>query len=248
MKYTLVGNGRMGQQVAGAIEASGEHTVHDILDVDAEISEHSFSGSDVIVDFTVRDAFLVNLPAMLASRVPVVVGTTGWDREMPIVRSMVEKSGSSLLYSANFSLGVNVFLRTVREAARMIAPFEDFDIAFSEQHHIAKADFPSGTALRAAEMILEANSRKKSIVSQLSIDRKIDPDELQVAAIRLGSVFGQHAAYINSESDDIVVSHTARNRKGFAGGAVQAGKWLAQKHTTRPDFYTMDDFLDEVLG
>jgi len=248
MKYTLVGNGRMGQQVASAIEASGEHTVHDILDVDAEISEHSFSGSDVIVDFTVRDAFLVNLPAMLASRVPVVVGTTGWDREMAIVRSMVEKSGSSLLYSANFSLGVNVFLRTVREAARMIAPFEDFDIAFSEQHHTAKADFPSGTALRAAEMILEANSRKKSIVSQLSTDRKIDRDELQVAAIRLGSVFGQHAAYINSESDDIVVSHTARNRKGFAGGAVQAGKWLAQKHTTQPDFYSMDDFLDEVLG
>ena len=97
-------------------------------------------------------------------------------------------------------------------------------------------------------MILEANSRKKSIISQLSTDRKIEPDELQVAAIRLGSVFGQHAAAINSESDDIVVSHTARNRKGFAGGAVQAGKWLAQKHTEQPGFYTMDDFLDEVLG
>ncbi len=248
MKYTLVGYGKMGQQVAGVIESSGEHEVHKVLDVDAAITKESFTGSDVIIDFTVRTAFLDNLPAMLASNVPVVVGTTGWDAEMPMVRQKVEDAGSSLMYSANFSLGVNIFLRTVREAARMIAPFEEFDIAFSEQHHTAKADFPSGTALRAAQMILEANPRKKTIVSQLSTEEQITPDELQVAAIRLGSVFGQHSAYINSDFDDIEISHTARNRKGFAGGAVQAGKWLAAKHLLQPGFYTMDNFLDEVLG
>jgi 4-hydroxy-tetrahydrodipicolinate reductase len=129
----------------------------------------------------------------------------------------------------------------------MIEPFDDFDIAFAEQHHTAKADFPSGTALRAAEMIIEANSRKKTILSQLSTEKMINSDELQVAAIRLGSVFGQHSAYINSEFDDIVISHTARNRRGFAGGAVQVGKWLAEKHVSQPGFYTMDDFLDEVF-
>ena len=248
MKYTLVGYGKMGQQVAGIIISSGEHEVHKVLDVDAAVTKESFAGSDVIIDFTVRAAFLANLPAMLASKVPVVVGTTGWDADIPVVRQKVEDAGTSLMYSANFSLGVNIFLRTVREAARMIAPFGEFDIAFSEQHHTAKADFPSGTALRAAQMILEANPRKKTIVSQLSAEEKITPDELQVAAIRLGSVFGQHSAYINSEFDDIVISHTARNRRGFAGGAVQAGKWLAEKHVSRPGFYTMDNFLDEVLG
>lgn len=248
MKYALVGYGKMGQQVAGILEDSGEHEVYRVLDVDAAITEKSFTGSDVIIDFTVRDAFLSNLPAMLASKVPVVVGTTGWDADMPEVRKMVEKAGTSILYSANFSLGVNIFLRTVREAARMIAPFDDFDIAFSEQHHTAKVDFPSGTALKAAEMILEANARKKTIISQLSTWKKIGPEELQVAAIRLGSVFGQHSAFINSEFDDIVISHTARNRRGFAGGAVKAGEWLAEKHVSRPGFYTMDDFLDEVLG
>ncbi|MCG8344380.1 MAG: 4-hydroxy-tetrahydrodipicolinate reductase, partial [Chlorobiales bacterium] len=138
MKYALVGYGKMGQQVAGILEDSGEHEVYRVLDVDAAITEKSFTGSDVIIDFTVRDAFLSNLPAMLASKVPVVVGTTGWDADMPEVRKMVEEAGTSLLYSANFSLGVNIFLRTVREAARMIAPFDDFDIAFSEQHHTAK--------------------------------------------------------------------------------------------------------------
>ncbi|UZJ38031.1 4-hydroxy-tetrahydrodipicolinate reductase [Prosthecochloris sp. SCSIO W1103] len=248
MKYTLVGYGKMGQQIAGIIESSDEHEVHTVLDVDAVITEESFAGSDVIIDFTVRDAFLANLPIMLASKVPVVVGTTGWDVDMPMVRQQVAAAGASLMYSANFSLGVNIFLRTVREAARMIGPFDEFDIAFSEQHHTAKADFPSGTALKAAEMIVEVNSRKKTIVSQLPTEKMINPDELQVAAIRLGSVFGQHSAYINSEFDDIVISHTARNRRGFAGGAVQAGKWLAEKHVSQPGFYTMDDFLDEVFG
>ena len=247
MKYTLVGNGRMGKQVAAAIEASGEHRVHSVLDVDADISEGSFSGSDVIVDFTVRDAFLANLPAMLSSGVPVVVGTTGWDENMADVRAKVADAGASLLYSANFSLGVNIFLRAVREAARMIAPFDGFDIAFSEQHHTGKADFPSGTALRAAQMILDANPRKRSIARELPESGIIAPEELQVSAIRLGSVFGRHAAHVNSEFDDIVISHTARNRRGFAMGAVQAGKWLAERHRLAPGFHTMDDFLDDVL-
>ncbi|RNA65896.1 4-hydroxy-tetrahydrodipicolinate reductase [Prosthecochloris sp. ZM_2] len=248
MHYTLVGNGRMGQQVRAIIEETEEHDVRAVLDVDADISPASFEGSDVIIDFTVRDAFLANLPAMLESGVPVVVGTTGWDAEMDSVRAKVKDAGASLMYSANFSLGVNIFLRTVREAARMISSFEQFDIAFSEEHHTQKADYPSGTALRAAEMILEANERKKSILADLPKDSKISPDQLQVSAIRLGSVFGKHTAHINSEFDDIVISQTARNRQGFAGGAVEAGKWLAGKHSRQPGFYTMDDFLDEMLG
>lgn len=248
MKFTLVGNGRMGQQVAGVINRSGIHEIAVVLDDSCAVTAESFLGSDAIIDFTVRDAFLKNLPAMLQSRVPVVVGTTGWDDEMPDVKRRVGESGSSLLYSANFSLGVNIFLRTVREAARLIAPFDQFDIAFSEHHHTGKADFPSGTALRAAEMILSVNPRKKTLVRQLSDDRKIAPDELQVAALRLGSVFGQHTAFIDSEMDEIVVSHTAKNREGFAAGAVQTAKWLAARHTASPGFYTMDDFLNEMLA
>lgn len=248
MKYTLVGYGKMGQQVAGILEASDEHEIHAVFDVDAVITEECFDGSDVIIDFTVRDAFLANLPAMLSAKVPVVVGTTGCDADMTRIKEEVEQAGTSLLYSANFSLGVNMFLRTIRKAAKMIEPFDEFDIAFSEQHHTAKVDYPSGTALKAARMILEANSRKKTIISELSHDETIRPEQLQVSAVRLGSVFGRHEAHINSEYDDIVISHTARNRRGFAGGAVQAGKWLAVRHDSQPGFYTMDDFLDEVLG
>ena len=238
----------MGQQVAQVIGQTGSHAVAAVLDIDTTISPDLFRGSDAIIDFTVRDAFMANLPAMLASGVPVVVGTTGWDDILEEVKKMVSGAGGSLLYSANFSLGVNIFLRTVREAARLIAPFGQFDIAFAEQHHTAKADFPSGTALRSADMILSANSRKKSVARQLSDDKKLAADELQVASLRLGSVFGKHTAFIDSDADEIVVSHTAKNRSGFASGAVEAAIWLALRHKTEPGFYTMDDFLNEKFA
>ena len=248
MKFTLVGNGRMGQQVAQVIRQSGNHEVAAVLDVDATISPDVFRGSDAIIDFTVREAFLANLPAMLGSGVPVVVGTTGWDDVLEEVKRQITAAGASLLYSANFSLGVNIFLRTLREAARLIAPFGQFDIAFAEQHHTGKADFPSGTAVRAADMILSVNSRKKTVVRQLSDDKKLAPDELQVASLRLGSVFGKHSAFIDSEADEIVISHTAKNRSGFASGAVEAASWLALRHKTAPGFYTMEDFLNEKFA
>lgn len=248
MKFTLVGNGRMGRQVADVISRSGVHETAAVLDVDAVITPDSFRGSDAIIDFTVRDAFLQNLDAMLSSGVPIVAGTTGWDDVRLEVAARVKAAGSSLLYSANFSLGVNIFLRTVREAARLIAPFGQFDIALSEQHHTAKADFPSGTALAAAERVLSANPRKKRVVRELSDDRRIGPDELQVAAIRLGGVFGKHTAYIDSEADEIEIAHTAKNRTGFASGAVETAAWLAERHRTAPGFYTMDDFLNERLA
>lgn len=248
MKFTLVGNGRMGRQVAAVIGQSGRHEVASVLDVDSRIDTSSFSGSDAVIDFTVRDAFMANLPAMLESGVPVVVGTTGWDDVMDDVRRQVHQAGASMLYSANFSLGVNIFLRTLREAARLIAPFEQFDIALAEQHHTGKADFPSGTAIRAAEIVLSGNPRKKKIVRQLEDGRKLQPEELQVASVRLGSVFGVHSALIDSDSDEIVVSHTAKNRTGFASGAVQAAEWLAEQHGSAPGFYTMDDFLNDLFA
>ncbi len=248
MRFTLVGNGRMGQQVAQVIRQSGNHEVSAVLDINTTISSDLFQGSDAIIDFTVREAFLANLPAMLASGVPVVVGTTGWDDVQEEVKRQITAAGVSLLYSANFSLGVNIFLRTVREAARLISPFAQFDIAFAEQHHTGKADFPSGTAVRAADMILSANSRKKTVVRQLSDDKKLAPDELQVASLRLGSVFGKHSAFIDSDADEIVISHTAKSRSGFASGAVEAAAWLALRHKTAPGFYTMEDFLNEKFS
>lgn len=248
MKLTLVGNGRMGRQIAEIVSRTQEHTVERVLDAGDTIDAEAFSGTDAIIDFTVRDAFLDNYPALIASGVPVVVGTTGWDDAMERVRADVAAAGASMLYSANYSLGVNIFLRTLREASRLIAPFEQFDIALSEQHHTGKADFPSGTGLRAAEVVLSANPRKKTVTRELEDGRRISSEELQVAAIRLGTVFGVHSAYIDSETDSIELTHTAKSRAGFASGAVHAAAWLAARHKVRPGFYTMDDFLNDLFA
>lgn len=237
----------MGRQIAEIVAHSEVHSIEKILDIGSTIDASAFSGSDAIIDFTVRDAFLENWPAMAESGVPVVVGTTGWDDDMDRIRSEAERAGTSMLYSANYSLGVNIFLRTVREAARLTAPFVNFDLAVAEQHHTGKADFPSGTALKTAEVVLSANPRKKTISSQLEAGRKLQPDELQVASIRLGTVFGVHSLFIDSDSDEIVVSHTAKNRTGFALGAVQAAEWLVGQHGRRPGFHTMDDFLNDLF-
>lgn len=248
MKITLVGNGRMGRQIADIVNRAGEHTIHRVLDAVDIIDAPAFAGSDVIIDFTVRDAFLANYKAMIASGVPVVVGTTGWDDVMGKIRDEVAAAGTSMLYSANYSLGVNIFLRTLREASRLIAPFQQFDIALTEQHHTGKADFPSGTGLKAAQEVLSANPRKKQVVRQLEDGRKLRNDDLQVAAIRLGSVFGVHSAFIDSDADTIELTHTAKSRAGFASGAVHAGAWLVAHHVLRPGFYTMDDFLNDLFA
>jgi 4-hydroxy-tetrahydrodipicolinate reductase len=248
MKITLVGNGRMGRQIADIVSRSEEHVIKAVLDDGDRIDAEAFKGSDVIIDFTVRDAFLKNCPEMIASGVPVVVGTTGWDDAMERVRNEVAAAGASMLYSANYSLGVNIFLRTLREASRLIAPFEQFDIALCEQHHTGKADFPSGTALRAAEVVLSANPRKKSVTRELEEGRKVGSEELHVAAVRLGSVFGVHSAYIDSDTDSIELTHTAKSRMGFASGAVHAAAWLARRHSVQPGFYSMDDFLNDLFS
>lgn len=248
MNITLVGNGRMGRQIADIVNASGQHVINRVLDVQDTIGADSFSGSDVIIDFTVRNAFLANHAAMIASGVPVVVGTTGLDDVLDRVREDVATAGTTMFFSANYSLGVNIFFRTLREAARLIAPFEQFDIALVEQHHTGKADFPSGTALKAAEEILKANPRKKSVTRELQDSQKLRSDELQVASVRLGSVFGIHSAFIDSESDTIELTHTAKNRTGFAAGAVRAAEWTALRHAVEPGFYTMDDFLNDLFS
>ena len=248
MKITLVGNGRMGRQISDIVTRSGEHVIHRVLDAGDTIDAAVFAGTDAIIDFTVREAFLTNYPALIASGKPVVVGTTGWDDVMGRVRDEVAVAGTSMLYSANFSLGVNIFLRTLHEASRLIAPFRQFDIALCEQHHTGKADFPSGTGLKAAEVVLSANPRKKSVVRQLEDGRKVRNDELQVAAVRLGSVFGVHSAFIDSDADTIELTHTAKNRTGFASGAVHAATWLVARHVMRPGFYSMDDFLNDLFA
>jgi len=247
MKIALLGTGNMGKAIAAAATSSGKHEIVAELNDKCPLSETSFQDADIIIEVTAPDAFLANLDVLLKANRPIVVGTTGWYNELESVKAKVLAANASLLYAANFSLGVNIFFRLVHEAARLIAPFEDFDVAVSEQHHTGKVDAPSGTALKVAREILSAMPSKTEIKTTLPAKGKIEPNELLVSAIRLGSVFGQHSVHIDSNSDSLLISHTAKNRQGFAKGAVEAAEWLAADGGKR-GFFSMDDFLNEILS
>jgi len=164
MKFTLVGNGRMGHEVAAVIESSPLHSVAAVLDIDAVITPEVFQGSDAIIDFTVRDAFLQNLDAMLGFRGTCCSGTpdgTGFVRKLRLKfpRPVRHFSPRPIFLSGS------MFFAYLREAARLIAPFGQFDIAVEEQHHTGKVDFPSGTALAAANVITVGQQSKTAYCS-----------------------------------------------------------------------------------
>jgi 4-hydroxy-tetrahydrodipicolinate reductase len=244
MKFALIGNGNMGKAIAALLAETNRHQVLAALSSKDVLSLETLAEADALIDFTNATAFLQNLPTLLKSHKPIVVGTTGWYDELDTVRKKVEAAQGALLYAANFSLGVNLFLRLAKVAASLIAPFPEFDVAITEVHHTRKKDAPSGTALKAAEHILSALPRKRTWRTALLHEAPLQKDELLISSLRLGSVFGQHTICIDSPADELTIMHSAKNRRGFAEGAVQAAEWLQGKQ----GMFSFDDFLAEKLG
>lgn len=237
MKIALVGFGKMGHMLAAAAAARG-HSVVCTVDVQAQdatcVTSDSAtmvkaivdSGAEGIIEFSHPSAVLGNIAALVPTRLPLVVGTTGWHDRLDEVRESVGRNGSAFLYSSNFSVGVNLFYRMVSEAARLMDRFEEYDVAVLEAHHNQKADSPSGTALEIARRVLAESARKTTMVTG-AFDRKPSSEELHVASVRVGSVPGTHTVYFDSAADTIELRHTARSREGFALGAVRALEWLS---------------------
>lgn len=153
---------------------------------------------------------------------------------MPELREKIKDSG--LLYSSNFSLGMNIFQRLVKRAAELFAKTAEYDPFIHEIHHRQKADSPSGTAITLANILL-ANIERKNRIYPHTAEGKIDPSALHVSSTRAGSVTGTHSVSFDSEADLIELRHVAKNRHGFALGALAAARWLRG----RKGIYTMDD-------
>jgi 4-hydroxy-tetrahydrodipicolinate reductase len=265
MKVILVGYGKMGRLLETKLRERG----HDVLAVvdpyyaangaqsslpvepypslkDALDGKpgKSLKDADVVIEFSLPAVAPVNLLFLINEKIPVVTGTTGWYDKLPEIRKAVKSSGSSLLWSSNFSLGVNLFYHIACYAAKLLDPFKEYDVAGFEAHHNNKADSPSGTAKTLAEMVLGVMTRKKRAVYQ-TLERKPDADELHFASLRVGSTPGTHSLIFDSNADAIEITHTARNREGFAAGAVLAAEWLIAEK--REGIFTMDDVLKELL-
>ena len=200
--------------------------------------------ADVAIEFSLPDAAVENIMLLVREKVPVVTGTTGWYSKLPEVSSAVNTAGSSMVWSSNYSLGVNLFYRIAAYSAKLMDPFKEYDVAGYETHHNNKADSPSGTAKTLVEKVLVQMSRKKKAVYQM-LDRRPAADEIHYASVRVGSVPGIHSLIFDSAADTIELIHTNRSREGLAAGAVLAAEWLAAKK--RSGVFTMDDVLADIL-
>jgi 4-hydroxy-tetrahydrodipicolinate reductase len=245
MKAGLIGYGKMGKILEAALRERG----HELVSVSDPFVTCGIPSepekADVLIEFTRPDTAFDNIKLAVSLGKPIVVGTTGWYDRLPEASAIVESGGVSLLWATNFSLGVNLFYRIAAYAASVMDPFGEYDVAGYEVHHNKKADSPSGTAETLARRVLASMKRKKSVVWDKP-QGKMAPDTIHYASLRVGSVPGLHSLVFDSPADTLEIRHSARNREGFASGALLAAEWLtAQK---RRGVFTMDDVLKDMLG
>jgi 4-hydroxy-tetrahydrodipicolinate reductase len=240
MRIALIGYGKMGKEVQKIALERG-HTIAAIIDPkekEKEISEHSIGSADLCIDFTEPGAVLGNIQKLAALKKNVVIGTTGWEEALPQVKRIVQESGIGAVCSPNFSIGVLLFLKIVEEAAKLINRFDLYDVSGHEEHHRLKCDSPSGTSKILCDLLIANIERKKQVVYD-RINNPIDPEQLHFSSLRCGSIPGSHTVLLDSPHDTITICHQARNRQGFASGAILAAEWLAGKS----GFYTMNDII-----
>ena len=170
------------------------------------------------------------------AKTPIVVGTTGWYDEYDAVSDLVKANDTALLAATNFSVGVNIFFELNKKLAAMMAPQKDYRSMITEIHHLQKLDSPSGTAITLAEGIIEKHSGYK----QWENDVAQDPSTLAILSEREAEVPGTHIIEYSSDIDEISISHKAKNRKGFALGAVLAAEYIHGKS----GIYQMKDVLN----
>jgi len=246
MDILLVGYGKMGKEVETVCTARGHRVlarVDPVAGEQGEITAELAAEADCAVEFSVPDAVLANARRYGEFSLSAVVGTTGWHDELETVERIVKKGKTGYLYGSNFSIGAQLFFRLVAAAVRLMNPFPEYDVAGLEIHHKRKKDSPSGTAQEIARIIVENSLRKSSVVTE-KLDRPIRENELHFASLRGGEFPGVHRVLFDSAADTVELTHTARNRGGFALGAVLAAEWLAG----RRGFFRIDDFVDDVLA
>lgn len=230
MKLALIGFGAMGKLVAELARAAGDEVGLTITSRDAAKDAAQLatglSGHDAAIDFSVGPAVLRNVEACARAGVPLVEGATGWQAKDAEVRQLVAEHDGALVFGANFSIGVNVFYRMVDHAAALMAGLDQYEAFIQEEHHSRKRDAPSGTALKLKERLAEQLKR-----------------EIPIASTRAGHIPGTHRVGFDSAADQIVLTHMARSREGFAAGALLAARWIVG----RKGVYEFSEVINEIL-
>lgn len=224
MKVAILGYGKMGHMVEKVLVERG-HEVVTIIDNEEnwKSNAEAFARAEVAIDFSEPKAALPNMVRAFDMHVPMVVGTTGWLDRLEEVRKRCMDASGKLVYSANFSIGVNIFFKINKMLAQLMNSQDRYRVSMEETHHIHKKDAPSGTAIHLAQDIIhEVDALKEWQLTPCDNTRVVLP----ITAIREGEVPGTHKIVWSSPEDTIEITHTAHGREGFALGAVLAAEWL----------------------
>ncbi len=226
MKVLLLGHGKTGALVADIARQRG-HEVRSLRSHDNQdgrgLTLEVLQQTDVVIDFTTPHAAIPNIIRCAEARTPMIVGTTGWYQHMDKVRELVTERKAALLYGSNFSIGMNFFFKAVQAIAPILK--NNYRGNIVERHHVHKKDKPSGTAV-TLQKILESGTGA----------------QVEVASVREGETVGMHLVMLDSANDTILFTHDAKNRLGFAEGAVRAAEWIQGK----TGFYEFPEIVDQL--
>ncbi|GHT19582.1 4-hydroxy-tetrahydrodipicolinate reductase [Bacteroidia bacterium] len=236
MKIALIGYGKMGHEIESIALGRG-HNIVSIIDIDnqADFDSPAFRSADVAIEFSRPETAFANYQKCFERNIAVVAGTTGWLAKLDDVKKACKDGGKTFFYASNYSIGVNIFFAVNKYLAKIMNDFPPYDVRMEEIHHVHKLDSPSGTGISIAEGILQHIDRKKTWKE--GVEGRAD--ELLIETKRLGEVPGFHEVVYESEADSIRFTHDAKNRKGFALGAVLAAEFVQGK----TGFLTMADLL-----
>lgn len=223
----IIGYGKMGKLIESLAPEYGfavnlKLDIHNNANFEG-ITPDKFRGIDAAIEFSIPAAVPENIRRISALGVNLVVGATGWLDQIDDMRRTVEKAGTALIWSPNFSIGMAAFFRIVAEAARLMSNEKLYESWAWEIHHSAKKDAPSGTLLKLVEQMQRAGYHHR----------------IDVASNRAGSIPGTHEIGFDSSADTITLRHTARSREGFARGALKAAQWVIGKQ----GFFEFADIL-----
>ena len=221
MKIALLGFGKMGKAIE-QIALERKHTI--VLKTTSKSTKIDLSYADVAIDFSIPSKAFENISSAINQHTPVISGTTGWLDRYDEIKALCKEKKGAFIYASNFSLGVNIFFEINKQLAKLMSNYPEYQVGVEEIHHTEKLDAPSGTAISIANQILENFNNKKWVLGVTD-----NENELPIIAKRIENVAGTHRVKYESTTDEIEIIHKAKNRKGFALGAVIAAEWLVDK-------------------
>lgn len=235
MNILLIGYGKMGKMIED-IALLRNHNIAYVIDKEEDWNNLDVKEIDVAIDFSSPYTVVDNIVACFNRNIPIVVGTTGWYGRLNEFRDLAIQEQKGLFVASNFSIGMSIFNKINKQLAILMNAQPSYDVSIEEIHHVHKLDAPSGTAITLAETIIDNLDRKTNWELNCEDEKS---NIINVTAQRIGEVSGTHSVTYSSEVDDIIITHQAHNRKGFALGAVLAAEFMKGK----TGFYGMKDLI-----